>query len=244
MNSPILVFLDLGLRGGERETALILALDHEDITLHAPSCTPRVLDNPVRLGAQGAITNNQDTVVEVVAAGGGEDTTRVELEGGLVGLNGDRDGAILDEGREVVLVARRVVDIRANRGDRRAGLASSLDTLVRVRRFGADAVLDDVLEGIVHETAIASLVAIGRGAVHELLLRERDQGAGRDGVGALDGASGGEGPARAALTLVLDGGNGVLGAPVQRGRDGASGDLLGVVLGADVFAGGTLVPPT
>jgi len=60
-------------------------------------------------------------------------------------------------------------------------------------------------------------------------------------VGTLDGASGREGPARAALSLVLDGGNGTLGAPVNSsGIDLGEGDLIagaGGVHGAKVGGG-------
>ena len=65
------------------------------------------------------------------------------------------------------------------------------------------AVLNDVLEGVVHEAALAALVALGLGAVHQLLLgeavlaaRERARG---NGDAALGGARGRERPARPAL---------------------------------------------
>ena len=56
---------------------------------------------------------------------------------------------------------------------------------------------------------------------------------------SLEGAGGGEGPARAALSLVLDGGDDSLGAPVDLGGEsldvggggGGLGDGRGVVLG-------------
>jgi hypothetical protein len=53
----------------------------------------------------------------------------------------------------------------------------------------------NVLEGIIHETTIATLVALSGGAVNELLLRKRDELSSLDLVGTLKGSSGGEGPA-------------------------------------------------
>jgi len=175
-------------------------------------------------------------MVEVLAAGSGEHTTRVELESRLIGLNGDRDGARLDHVGQVGFIASGIVGVRFDRGDRGAGLASTIDTLVRIRGFRADAVGNDVLKGIIHQPTIASLVTIRGGAIHELLLREGHQGASGDLVSTFHGASGGESPAGPALTLVLDGGDGSLGAPVERGGNIGDGFGGAEVLGSDVFA--------
>jgi hypothetical protein len=98
------------------------------------------------------------------------------------------------------------------------------------------AVLDDPLEGIVHQAAVATLVARGAGAVHQLLLGQRHELAGGDLVDALHGAGGGERPARAALALVLDGGHGALGHPIDGG-----GDRGGGVAGVDLHVGGAVL---
>lgn len=52
-------------------------------------------------------------------------------------------------------------------------------------------VLLDELESVIHETTVAALVDLV--AVHELLLRKRDELAGLEEVGTLDSTSGGEG---------------------------------------------------
>jgi len=75
------------------ETALILTTNHADISLLAPRIAPGVLDDPeVELGCGIiTITNDEDTVVEVLTARALEDTALVSLEDGLVGLDGDGD---------------------------------------------------------------------------------------------------------------------------------------------------------
>jgi len=72
----------------------------------------------------------------------------------------------------------------------------------------------DLGEGVVHETAVASLVLVAV-AVDQLLLREAQQGAGLDGPAGLQGAHSGECPAGAALLLVLDVIHDVLCPPVD-----------------------------
>merc|ERR1719192_3288232 len=98
--------------------------------------------------------------------------------------------------------------------------------LVGVAFLGVDtAVILDVLEGVVHETSVASIVSVFSAAVDEVLLGEADEAAGGAVVHGLQRARGGEGPAAAALALVLDGGDGALGPPVhvQRLRAGVGG---------------------
>merc|ERR1711924_506963 len=65
-----------------------------DVAVGTPGRAPRVLDEEVVLAVLGAVADSEDTVVEALAAAGGENTGVVELEGGLVGLNGDGDGAL------------------------------------------------------------------------------------------------------------------------------------------------------
>ncbi len=71
---------------------------------------------------------------------------------------------------------------------------------IRVLRVQALVVLD-VLEGLIHQTAVAALVALRSGTVHQVLLAQRHQFACLPEVLTLHGSSGAEGPARATLTL-------------------------------------------
>jgi len=124
-------------------------------------------------------------------------TTRIELEGVLGSIDGDAGGAKGNLGLEVRFAARGNVD---EAGKLRTAvssvvLAGSVLSLVGVRGFGINsAVGDDVLEGISHETTIAALVALGSGAINQVLLREADKASGVERVGTLNRASGGERP--------------------------------------------------
>ena len=96
------------------------------------------------------------------------------------------------------------------RGSRRGNL------LVRVGSLGGDtAVLNDVSEAEVHEASVAAVVALLSGAVDELLLGKGDEIASLLEVSALGGTSGREGPAGAALALVLDWSDVTLSSPVD-----------------------------
>lgn len=72
-----------------------------------------------------------------------------------------------------------------------------------------------VIEGVVHETAIAALVTLAGGAVDELLLGERVELRSRVEVGTLHCSCGRESPAGSALALVLNIGDGTLISPVD-----------------------------
>lgn len=63
------------------------------------------------------------------------------------------------------------------------------------------AVVLDVLESLVHQPAVAALVALWSGAVHQVLLAQRHQGPRLPEVLPLHRPGGAEGPAGAALTL-------------------------------------------
>ena len=89
------------------------------------------------------------------------DTAGVELEGVQAGIHGNRDWA--DGGGDVLEISLRA---RGNGGEGRDGstdvgsaeLALALDSLVWVAGLGINTVvLDDVLEGLGHQTTVATL---------------------------------------------------------------------------------------
>jgi len=78
---------------------------------------------------------------------------------------------------------------RANVGGGKLALA--VNSLVGVRGLGVNAVvLDDILERIVHQAAVAALVALSLRAIDEVLFRERDEVACGKSVSTLGGAGG------------------------------------------------------
>ena len=168
-------------------------------------------------------------MIKAGSALAGEDTARVKLEGGLVGLDGHRHGLLLKgrhKGRVGVLLD---IGVRGNLQlgvvARSVGLAVLVllgDTRhVRVVSLGTETTIGlDPLEGIVHEATVASVVTKeGRVARHKLLLREGLEVVVGDLVDTLKGTSGRERPARAALALVLHRGNSTLGLPIHRGSE-------------------------
>ena len=99
---------------------------------------------------------------------------------------------------------------------------------VGVGRLGHDVALrvaEQPGEGVVHEATVAAVVDGVAG--HELLLRQGGQGVAREEPLALDATGGREGPAGAALALVLDGGHGTVLAPVLGLARGGLDLLLG-----------------
>lgn len=101
-------------------------------------------------------------------------------------------------GLESVLRSRGDISVSSEGRTNVGGVVSalSLDGLIGVAGLSVNStVLDDVLEGIVHQTTIASIVSIAGGAVHQVLLGEGDKVSSGNLVDTLSGSSGGEGPA-------------------------------------------------
>ena len=158
-------------------------------------------------------------MIQTRTAGPRHHTAAVELKRILVGLHCNRDGLLGNRGHERRVRIRGHIDEGGNRRARLLSLlAGAVDALVGIDGLGGDAiVVDDVLEGVVHEAAVAALVALGARAVDQLLLRETDQRLVGQKMRAFNGAGGRESPAGAALALVLDGGDGTVLRPVDGG---------------------------
>jgi hypothetical protein len=213
---------------------------HPDESLKSPVSSPGVLDDPVVRSAVNSPSNGKDSVVELGgrAVGVTVNSRVVELEGRLRSINSNASGTQIDLGLEVVLVSLVHVDVGLE-GSSAVGsfvVASSVLSGVGVAGFGVNSLVgDDVVHGLGHESSIASLVSLAGGAIHQVLFRQRNELLGGDEVASLSGSSGGERPARSALSLVLDGGNGSSGVPVPaggkslrgRGADGAGGGVFG-----------------
>jgi len=211
------------------------ATTHADVARFTPRSTPRVLDLVVvTTSGISAITDSQDTVVQVSTASTSEDTRLVELEGSLVSLDGDRDW-LLVQGRHQSRI-RVLGDVSVGDWSNTSDLGNlgvaSTSGLGGARGVWISSlsskttVLLDPGEGIVHQSTIAAVIAttVGQGVtVNQVLLREGLEGTKLVLVGTFQSTSGGEGPARTALALVLDTSDGTSRHPVNSGGEG--GDI-------------------
>mmetsp|Transcript_26780 Transcript_26780/g.31451 ORF Transcript_26780/g.31451 Transcript_26780/m.31451 type:complete len:265 (-) Transcript_26780:212-1006(-) len=210
-----------GLRGLHLDTTHASTVDDSkaDVSILTPGGTPGVLDLVVG-GTVGvrAVAHSEDAVVELGTAIGSDDAAAVPLEDLLVGLDGDRDGALRDGGLQSLRVLGGHIDV-ASDGNFGLGavVAAALEdapALVGVVGLGLERVRLSPLEGAVHHATHAAEVAVV-GAIDELLLREGEKLTGGEEVGTFHGASGREGPAGAARALVLDCSHGAGSNPVD-----------------------------
>merc|ERR1712039_421585 len=149
----------------------------------------------------------------------------------LVSLDGNGDGLLGNGGLEgsTGSVSRDIVE--ASDGDSAtffhalvASAGSTSSRGVRISFLGDHRGLLSVLESVVHETTIAA--GVDGGALDELFLREGNEVSGSEEVSTLERTGGGESPAGTALSLVLDGGNGTLGNPVDLVSESGGVELL------------------
>jgi len=187
-----------------------------------PGSSPRVSHDPVALVSIASVPNHTDGVIESrTASGVVEDTRMVTREGASVGFDQDRDGLLGDEtlhGADVVSCSH-VVGAGFDTSSSAVVSARSVLGGVGVRRLSHEVVLSGIVEGSSLPSTTATVVALV--AVNELLLGERQKSASLDEVTSFKGGSGGEGPARTALSLVLDTVDGTLGSPVERSTGGS-----------------------
>merc|ERR1711976_162743 len=92
MNTPLIRgSLLSGKWVGSRLSDTALVEGHLDVAIVTPAGAPGVLDEDVVNSVFSAVADSEDTVVESAAAAGSDDTTVVELEGRLIGFNGNGD---------------------------------------------------------------------------------------------------------------------------------------------------------
>ena len=197
-----------------------VVLEDTDVSRLTPGRTPGVLHLP-EVASVRAIAHGEYTVVDIVTTGTSENARAVELE--LV-VHRHSDGHRLLRNSTLKGVHATRCHVREG-GRRRLGVlgaralaAASLargSGRVRVVGLSADTTSTlHVTKSTVHPAAVAAVVDLI--AIHKILLREGPQGVVLQVVGTLDGARRGERPARATLTLVLDGSHGTLGYPINR----------------------------
>lgn len=224
-----------------------------DVSVLSPGISPGVLDLPEVVSGVGSVSNGKNSVVEAGSGDGGHDSPLVKLPV-EVSINSDGDGLLGDSGSEGVLVVSNVgVGDALSSGDGgAAGDASGIGSGgggVRVVVLSAETIGCNVLEGVVHESSVASHVTVFGVAGDELLLGEGDGVSVLLEVSSLHSTGGGEGPAGSAGSLVLDVGdvsgpnpvNGIVGLYALEGVDIAGslfpGGRLGKVKGLELVEG-------
>jgi hypothetical protein len=162
----------------------------------------------------------------MVKGGGGAgglvvDTTVVELERRVRSINGNGHRGNNTSGQQGALRSRWDIVEAGKSGTNVGSLEFALVRAsggVRVRRFSVNSrVGDDVLESLIHETSVATLVSLGSGAIYEILFGERDEVVLGQEPSSFGGTSGRERPARSALSLILNGSDGTSGSPIKIG---------------------------
>jgi hypothetical protein len=211
----------------------------EDITIRTPGSTPRVLDDESFQDSDLLVTDSQDSMIEVSTTTGSENTRLVELEGVLIGFDEDRDGEVNQSRLELVsalggdelVVSVDLVSL--------GGIETALTVLgsVGVVRFEFKTVLGGILNSEIRPASLATITS-SRSTINDLLFREREEFTAVDEVETFEDTSGGESPARTALALILNGGNGTLVSPIdgvgesingKASSEGVSGNFLSVV---------------
>lgn len=222
---PCYCLFDNWERGRGGDTAVVIPIsDHHNITRETPISTPRILDQPVLGGFISSITSSQNSVVEIVCFVSAQvrvvNATSVKLEGGFSGINGNWDWSVSSDGTEQrrlrtgwdVSVA---LDGCSSIG---GGILAGVRwfSCVWVWGFRIDTIVaDDVLESRIHQTSVASHVALRPRAVHQVLFRQANKFVACQEVSSFGRSSCGKRPARAALSLVFDWGHSLFGSPIK-----------------------------
>jgi hypothetical protein len=160
-------------------------------------------------------------VIEISSTVFAEDTALVSLESEARSINSDRyglNGDSLHHGLHVVGRGGTLGDNHSVGGLVLVVDAGSLSALVRVVGLGHGLSSFVVVIGPGGETSIATLVlSLAVVAIDELLLREGGKRVSLNLPDTFEASSGGERPARTALSLILSGGDGTCSNPIDRG---------------------------
>jgi len=227
-------------------TVVVVVSDHPDVAILSPRCSPRVLDNPIVLVVSSimAIANDQDSMVK--SSGGAicivVHSASVAHEARSGGINSNRDGTNSANGLfQGVLIEPSDVDISCHLGSVVGGVVTAgvLHSIVGIGSFGVNATIGlDVLESILLPASFAAVVTVWVATVDKVLLGEGYERLGLAEPLSFQGTGGGEGPAGATLTLVLDRSHRSVLTPVDgirygfiiRGNEGFAGELLGFLV--------------
>ena len=117
------LFLGDGVSGHGGDAAVVVPLRHENVAVVAPVRRPRILDEPVRLPVELAVSDRRDGVVEalrsVVAILLVVNAAGIEREAPVPGVDRDGHGPVLRQGHlQRRVIARGHVDVA---GDGKVG---------------------------------------------------------------------------------------------------------------------------
>merc|ERR1719186_804664 len=168
-----------------------------------------------------SISNSQNSMVQKLTGAVRiiVDSTFVELEGVLTSVNPHRYGS--NSCYCLLQIGFTSSWHICPGGDSCSHISCVEDTLsvhggVRIGGLSVNALVDDgVVEGLVHEAALATVVTLGLRAIHKILLRQGHKLASLFEVLSLHGSGGAESPARATLLLIFDGSHIPLAGPVH-----------------------------
>jgi len=212
--------------GGGGETAHTNALSgssgKSDVAGFAPGSTPGVLDLVVKVAVFGAITNSEDSVVEVGTAGPVvEDTVLVVLH--QTSIHGNGNWLLINSGNHFVVVVSWNIDqiVVEEIGSVFAPVA-----MASVGRGVWHSIFSDDTVGFGphHSDGRVSTVATH---VWEALVAQKEEFFGIAWQGVVElvletfhGAGGGESPARTASALVFDWSDSTISDPISFGGNG------------------------
>jgi len=136
-------------------------------------------------------------------------TTLVELEGWLRGIDGNADGLLSNSDLKSAFISSREILVSSDGGSLVAWVVAARKWtlgLIRIARLSIDSlVFDDILESAIHLTSLTSFIAVRAATVDQVLLGKLHELLGGHEVNSFHRSGGGERPARATLALVLDG---------------------------------------
>jgi len=244
--------------GSNQDTAntlsgiLSLISSEVDITIATPRSTPRVLDNESFEETEFLVTDSQDSMVQRSTASLSDDTRAVELEDIFISLDGDGNGGVNEGSLKLIrrLGSDHLVTTSELEGLFLVVLAFSVSSSVGIVRFELDTVLGNISNSSVSETTVATLVDISV-TINELLFSEGEELAVVDEVETFEDTGSRERPARTAVALILNRGNGTLVSPIDGVREdtidfnalsvGFKEVLLGLFSGSRSIDGGEFV---
>ena len=212
-----------------------LSVGHTDVAVLTPVGAPRVSHNDVDRTVFNAIANGSDSMVDSsTAVVGIKNASSVVVEHVLVGLDTNGDGLDGESLKETTTNASGNTVIISNLGHLLTAVVVALAVhgSVGIGLLGAEGAVEHAV-GISGRSVASRATKTRINTINELLLRKVNEIAGLDGVGALDRANDGEGPAGTAITLILDGIDSSLLSPINGFRNVSN--LCGRVIG-DVLA--------